>query len=141
MIQNKESLVYSLESSIYNLENVVKKSVQINTPQQREVYSSLGTPLLWIGSYLDRLENIEYTDEEFKYVQAFKQAYNAQKHGVDLVGFTGFISGSSFPIRFPKLVCLSFSSISKGGKIDFPKNFFLTKEFYCREEMQIMHCQ
>lgn len=47
------------------------------------------------------MENIEYTDEEFKYVQAFKGAYNIQKHGADLVGFTGFISGSSFPITFP----------------------------------------
>ncbi len=101
MIQNKESLVYSLENSINNLEAVVKESVKMNTPQQREVYSSLGTALLWIGSCLDRLENIEYTDEEFKYVQAFKGAYNVQKHGADLVGFTGFISGSSFPIRFP----------------------------------------
>lgn len=46
MIQNKESLVYSLKSSIGNLEDVVKKSVQINMPQHREVYSSLGTALL-----------------------------------------------------------------------------------------------
>ncbi len=38
MIQNKESLVYSLENSINNLEVVVKESVKINTPQQREVY-------------------------------------------------------------------------------------------------------
>ena len=101
MIQNKESLIYSLESAINNLENVVRKSVEINIPQPKGVYNSLGTALLWIGSCLDRLKEVEYTDEEYKYVQAFKGAYNVQKHGIDLIGFTGFISGNRFPIRFP----------------------------------------
>lgn len=101
MLQNKESLIYSLESSINNLENVVRESIEINIPQQREVYNSLGTTLLWIGSCLDRLEEIEYTEEEYKYVQAFKGAYNVQKHETDLVGFTGFISGSRFLITLP----------------------------------------
>ncbi len=46
MIQNKESLIYSLENAINNLESVVRKSVEANTPQQMEVYNSLGTALL-----------------------------------------------------------------------------------------------
>lgn len=74
MIQNKESLVYSLENSINNLEAVVKESVKINTPQQKEVYNSLGTALL-IGSCLDRLENIEYTD---------RYQYHSEKDGIFL---------------------------------------------------------
>lgn len=103
MIQNKASLIYSLENSINNLEEIVKQSVRINTPKHKEVYNNLGTALLWIGSCLDRLEEIHtiYTEMERKYVQAFKGAYNVQKHGVDFVGFTGFISGSRFPISFP----------------------------------------
>lgn len=103
MIQNKSSLIYSLNNSINNLEEIVKQSVNVNTPKHKEVYNSLGTALLWIGSCLDRLDEIHtiYTETEKKYVQAFKGAYNVQKHGVDLVGFTGFISGSCFPISFP----------------------------------------
>lgn len=103
MIQNKSSLIYSLNNSINNLEGIVKESININIPKYKEVYNSLGTALLWIGSCLDWLDEIHtiYTEIERKYVQAFKGAYNVQKHGVDLVGFTGFISGNRFPIRFP----------------------------------------
>ena len=103
MIQNKASLIYSLDNSINNLEEIVKQSVKINTPKHKEVYNSLGTALLWIGSCLDRLEeiHIEYSEEERKCVQAFKGAYNVQKHGVNLLGFTGFISGNRWPIMFP----------------------------------------
>lgn len=103
MIQNKSSLIYSLNNSINNLEEIVKQSVDINTPKHTEVYDSLGTALLWIGSCLDRLDEIHtmYTEPEKNYVQAFKGAYNVQKHGVDLVGFTGFISGNRWPIMFP----------------------------------------
>ncbi len=53
MIQNKSSLIYSLNNSINNLEGIVKESININIPKYKEVYNSLGTALLWIGSCLD----------------------------------------------------------------------------------------
>lgn len=103
MIQNKEYLIYSLENAVNYLKEEVNKSIQTNIPEHKEVYYRLGTSILWIGICIGNLKelNITYTKEENDYVQAFLGAYNAQKHGVDFLGFTGFISGNRWPIRFP----------------------------------------
>ena len=41
MIQNKASLIYSLENFINNLEEIVKQSVSVNTHNPKVVSSSL----------------------------------------------------------------------------------------------------
>ena len=41
MIQNKASLIYSLENFINNLEEIVKQSVSVNTHNSKVVSSSL----------------------------------------------------------------------------------------------------
>lgn len=98
---NKENLIYSLEDSINNLKDIIDKSIKSNIANPKEVYYSLGTALLWIGICLDKLKGTKYTENEYGLVQAFIGAYNAQKHGKDIVGFAGFVSGSRFPMSFP----------------------------------------
>lgn len=102
MIENKKALIYSLENSVNQLENTINQSILENQPNEEEIYEKLGTALLWIGSCLDRLHEMEtnYSKEEKEYEQAFKGAYNAQKHSIKLIRFDGFTSGSRFPMRW-----------------------------------------
>ena len=102
MIENKEALIYSLENSINQLENIINQSILENQPREKEIYLILGTALLWIGCCLDRLDEIgvSYSEGEKDYKQAFKGAYNAQKHSIKLIRFDGFTSGSRFPMRW-----------------------------------------
>ena len=104
MIADKDNIVYSLEKSINDLEKIINISIKNNNLNSQDIYASLGTVLLWIGSCLDRLREIQvdYSTVEKDYVQAFRGAYDAQKHSVLLIKFENFNKGGcSFPITFP----------------------------------------
>lgn len=107
MIADKNEIIYSLEKYVNELEEVINKSIKDNNSKPEEVYSSLGTTLLWIGSCLDRLRSneIEFSEEEKNYVQAFRGAYDAQKHSISLVKFQKFNEGGfTFPVVFPLVI-------------------------------------
>lgn len=104
MIADKNEIIYSLEKYINELEQVINSSVENNNQNNKEIYASLGITLLWIGSCLDRLKDIgtTYSENESMYEQAFRCAYNAQKHSISLVSFQNYKEGGvSFPIHFP----------------------------------------
>lgn len=107
MIADKNEIIYSLEKYVNELEEVINKSIKDNNSKPEEVYSSLGTTLLWIGSCLDRLREVkvEFNEEEKNYVQAFRGAYDAQKHSVLLIKFQKYNKGGfTFPISFPLVI-------------------------------------
>lgn len=104
MIADKNEIIYSLEKSINELKQVIHNSIENNNPNCKDIYNSLGTTLLWIGSCLDRLRSVgvTYDENEINYEQAFRGAYNAQKHSISLIRFQYYRKGGmSFPIRFP----------------------------------------
>ncbi len=107
MIADKNEIIYSLEKSVNELEQVINDSIKNNNQNYKEIYNSLGTTLLWIGSCLDRLKSVGviYDENEGNYEQAFRGAYNAQKHSVSLVSFQHYKKGGiSFPISFPLVI-------------------------------------
>ena len=73
MIADKNEIIYSLEKSVNELEQVINDSIKNNNQNYEEIYNSLGTTLLWIGSCLDRLKSVgvTYYENESKYEQAF----------------------------------------------------------------------
>ncbi len=107
MIADKNQIIYSLEKSVNELEQVIQNSIKSNNQNCKDIYTSLGTTLLWIGSCLDRLKSVgtKYSEDELKYEQAFRGAYNAQKHSIALVSFQNYKKGGiSFPIHFPLVI-------------------------------------
>lgn len=107
MIADKNEIIYSLEKSVNELEQVINNSIKNNNQNSKDIYNSLGTTLLWIGSCLDRLKSVgvTYNEEEGNYEQAFRGAYNAQKHSVSLASFQNYKKdGISFPIHFPLVI-------------------------------------
>ena len=104
MVADKNEVIYSLEKYVNELEEVIHTSIASDNQNCKDIYTNLGTTLLWIGSCLDRLKTagIKYSENEYKYEQAFRGAYNAQKHSVSLVSFQKYKKGGiSFPIHFP----------------------------------------
>ncbi|MCX4303840.1 MAG: hypothetical protein OSJ66_07540 [Clostridia bacterium] len=104
MVADKKEIIYSLEKSVNDLEEVIKNSIKNNNQNYEDIYNSLGTTLLWIGSCLDRLKSVgvKYNENEVNYERAFRGAYNAQKHSISLVSFQQYKKGGiSFPIHFP----------------------------------------
>ncbi len=104
MVADKKEIIYSLEKSVNDLEQVINNSIKNNNHNYEDIYNSLGITLLWIGSCLDRLKSVgvKYNENEVNYEQAFRGAYNAQKHSISLVGFQQYKKGGiSFPIHFP----------------------------------------
>lgn len=106
MISDKDKVIYSLEESINELEKAINNCICNKNYDSKNIYYRLGTTLLWIGSCLDRLrksEKIKDCDQiENSYIQAFRGAYDAQKHSILLAGFQTFKTGGiSFPMRFP----------------------------------------
>lgn len=107
MVADRNEIIYSLEKSINELEQVINNSIKNNNQNYEDIYNSLGTTLLWIGSCLDRLKSVgvTYYENESKYEQAFRGAYNAQKHSISLVSFQHYKKGGiSFPIHFPLVI-------------------------------------
>lgn len=110
MVADKNEIIYSLEKSINELEEVINASIKNDNQNCKDIYTNLGTTLLWIGSCLDRLKtaDIKYSENEYKYEQAFRGAYNVQKHSVSLVSFQKYKKGGiSFPIHFPLVIPVS----------------------------------
>ncbi len=104
MIKDKDEIMYSLEKSVNELDQVINNSIKNNNSNYTDIYYRLGTTLFWIGSCLDRLKSVDttYDDNEYNYEQAFRGAYNAQKHSISLVGFQYYNKGGIvFPIHFP----------------------------------------
>ena len=99
MIADKEEIIYSLKKYITELENTIKCSIENKRAEQNEIYACLGTVILWIGICLDRIKTLESNEDE--YIIAFRGAYNAQKHSINLITLNYYQKGGmAFPTRF-----------------------------------------
>lgn len=103
MIEDKEQIIYCLETSIDDLKNAIEFSKAQNKDDPKVIYHKLGTVLHWIGASVDRLQALkhQFTVEEQAYVNAFKGACNAQKHSVKLHNFHKFTNGNTYPKKYP----------------------------------------
>ena len=66
--------------------------------EKKRLFYACGTCLHWI---LDYAERVELSDEDKKYMSAFRYANNTLKHGTNLFELTEQTGGMSFPMEFP----------------------------------------
>jgi len=97
-MESKEELLFSLNKSVENLIFEISKVIKNNMiDDEKSVYYAVGTSLHWIGTCLDRINQVDIMEEHKGIISAFKGAINAQKHNKDLIRFDSFMNCSILP--------------------------------------------
>lgn len=116
-----DNLKYAMEKSyaymVEEINDILSTTIYSDAEKQRLFYAC-GTCLHWI---LDYAERVEVSEEDKKFISAFRFANNALKHDRTLIEITEQTGGLSFPIRFPvhfpaRKVC--WKDIEDNGKYE-----------------------
>ena len=115
------NLKYAMEKSyaymVEEINDILSTTIYSDAEKQRLFYAC-GTCLHWI---LDYAERVEVSEEDKKFISAFRFANNALKHDKTLIEITEQTGGFSFPFSFPmeipvKKVC--WKDIEDNGKFE-----------------------
>lgn len=110
-LKDKNKILFSINKSINEFEEFYNKCKKQNYLNEIELYYKLGTAILWIGVWINKIYEIEKNEKiqilngkERELKEAFLGAYNAQKHSITIYDIsttemTFFPSGDSYPSK------------------------------------------
>lgn len=95
---------YSMEKAFEYMEKEIDNILNISeysNDERSRLFYACGTCLHWI---LDVAERVDFSNEDRKYISAFRFANNTLKHDKELFEITTHTGGLTFPIVFPLVI-------------------------------------
>ena len=93
-LKGKDKILFSINESVNEFEKFYNECKKHNFWNEKELYFKLGTTILWIGVWINKIQEIEknndkkhqiLNEKERKLKNAFLCAYNAHKHSIAFV--------------------------------------------------------
>ena len=90
-LKGKDKILFSIDKSVNEYEEFYNECKKHNSWNETELYFKLGTAILWIGVWINKIYEIEKNEKtqilngkERELEEAFLGAYNEQKHSIKI---------------------------------------------------------